>query len=266
MTKHAVFAFMIGLCAALRAAPGAAESIRQVTVTGTRVHLGEIVPSAGADASTVDLGPAPAAGASRLVMRADIVAALGAKQLSVPGSVPDAVRVLRKSKHLEPSELDAIVRAAVSAKDLARGVTLAKVRADRPVDVADGWTRVDVNIPRAPKKEGTFSTVAIASLFVGDEVIARLPVPVDLSVSSEGATFDAPRGAAITLVVQRALVEVRAAGTAGADADVGDVLPVQLLDSGRVMRARLTSKDEAVAIEGVSPAATVGQTAKAARP
>ena len=266
MKTRTAFALLIGACAALHAAAGAAEPIRQVTVTGTRVHLGELMPDLGAEASTVDLGPAPAAGASRLFMRSDIVAALGAKQVPVSGSVPDAVRVVRKSRRLEPAELEGIVRAAVSAKDLARGVTLAKVRAGRPVDVADGWSRVEVDIPKAPKKEGTFATIAIASLFVGDEVIARVPVPLDLAVSREGATFDAPRGVALTLVVQRTLVEVRAAGMAAADADVGDVLPVQLRDSGRVVRARLTSRDEAIAIEGVSPAAPYGQPAGGMRP
>jgi hypothetical protein len=254
MTKLRLFASFILLGATLGAAPGRAAATRQVVVTGTRIHLADVMREVGGEVGSVDLGPAPVAGGSRVVSRADIVTALGAKQLAVPASVPDAVRVVRKARHLEAADLNALVRTAVASKDLARGVSLAKVRADRPVDVADGWTRVDVDVPRAPKKAGTFATTAIASLFVGDEVIARLPVPLDLTVSADGERFDASRGASLTLIVQRLFVEIRTEGFAGADADIGEVLPVQLRPSGRVLRARLVSKDEAIAIDGASRA------------
>ena len=74
-------------------------------------------------------------------------------------------------------------------------------------------------------------------------------VPVDLLVSEDGAAYDAPRGAAVTLIVRRGFVEIRAAGFAGADADVGDPVPIQLRPSGRIVRARLSSRDEAIAME-----------------
>jgi Chaperone for flagella basal body P-ring formation len=256
-TGRAGLAPMLALAAALAATPraaaeppAAARGRPTVVVTGTRVHLGDIVPGAEAAAAAIDLGPSPAAGVSRLVTRADIAAALGAKQVAAPAAVPDAVNVVRRARRLAPSEVDAIVRAALGAQELGHGVTLASVRADRAFDVADGWTRVGVDVPRAPKKAGTFTTTAIASLFVGDDVIARLPVPVDLAVSSDGATFEVARGATVTLVVRRSFVEVRAPGFAGADADVGDPVPIQLRPSGRVVRARLVSKDEALALDG----------------
>jgi hypothetical protein len=183
------------------------------------------------------------------VPRADILVALDAKQVPPPPSLPDAVRVVRSARHLVASELNALVRGAMADKPLGRGVTLASVRADRPVDVAEGWTRVDVDVPRAPKKAGTFTTVAIASFFVDGEVIARIPVRVDLNVSADGATYDMLRGSPVMLLVRRSLVEVRAPGFAAADADIGDILPVQLRPSGRVLRARLSTKDEAIALE-----------------
>jgi len=249
MTARTLLASLLVLSATLGTTRGTAAATRQVLVNGTRIHLKDVVPDADASAAQVDLGPSPAPGGSRLVTRADIVAALDARQVAAPPSLPDAVRVLRSARHLAALDLNEIVRTAMGAKPLGRGVTLASVRADRPVDVADGWTRVDVDVPRAPKKAGTFSTTAIASFFVGDEVIARLPVRLDLSVSAEGATYDTLRGTAVMLVVRRSLVEVRAPGYAAADADIGDVIPVQLRPSGRVVRARLSTKDEAVAIE-----------------
>jgi Chaperone for flagella basal body P-ring formation len=256
-TGRSGLAPLLALAAALASTPGAAAGPSGATrgrptvvVTGTRIHLGDLVPGAEPPAAALDLGPSPAAGVSRLVTRADVAAALAGTQVASLAGVPDAVNVVRKARRLAPSEVDAIVRAALGARELGHGVTLASVRADRAFDVADGWTRVAVDVPRAPKKAGTFTTTAIASLFVGDDVIARLPVPVDLAVSSDGATFEVARGATVTLVVRRSFVEVRAPGFAGADADVGDPLPVQLRPSGRVVRARLVSKDEALALDG----------------
>jgi flagella basal body P-ring formation protein FlgA len=250
MRARASLALALALCAGLAAAePGLGAVPREVMVTHTRVSVGDLIPNADAAIAAVDLGPAPAAGVSRLITRADIVAALQAKQVTSAAPLPDAVRVVRKVKHLAPPDVDALVRTAAASKDLGRGVTLATVRTNRTIDVADGWTRIDVDVPRAPKKAGTFSTIAIASLFAGDEVIARFPVSLDLSVSAEGAAFDAPRGSVVTLIVRRSFVEVRASGVAGADADVGETVPVQLRPSGRVVRARLVSRDEAVALE-----------------
>ena len=223
---------------------------REVIVTTTRVSVSDVVPGTNAAVGVIDLGPSPAAGAARLVTRADLLAALSSRQLPVPANIPDSVRVVRKVRHLPPAEMGALVREAVAAKGLARGVALTAVRPDRSNDVADGWTRVEVDVPRAPKKAGPFLTMAIASFFAaGDEVIARVPVPIELAVSAEGTTFDAPRGAAVTLVVRRTFIEVRVSAVMGADADVGDAAPIQLRPSGRVVRARLTSRDEALALD-----------------
>jgi hypothetical protein len=228
----------------------ASRGPRMVVIKGTRIHLGDLMPDADAATAAVDLGPSPAPGGSRVVTKDDIAAALDKKQIASPAGMPEAVRVTRKAKHLAPADVATIVRDAMGSKELGRGVTLASVRADRSFDVADGWTRVDVDVPRAPKKAGPFNTTAIAALYVGDDVIARLPVPVELAVSADGATFDVARGASVMLVVQRTLVEVRTPSFASADADVGDLIVVQLRPSGRAVRARLVTKDTAVAVDG----------------
>jgi hypothetical protein len=228
----------------------AAAPPREVAVIGSRIHVGEVAPQADTSAAAVDIGPSPALGASRLITRGEIISALEAKQVAIPAALPEAIRVVRRAKHLLASDMDALVRNAVQSKPLARGVVLTVVRADRAIDVADGWTRVDVDIPRAPKREGPFSTMAIASFFAADgEALARIPVPVELGISADGALYDAPRGAAVTLIVRRNYIEVRAAAVTTADADLGDPVPVQLRQSGRVLRARLVAPDQAVAIE-----------------
>jgi len=244
--------FVASVLAALASlAPSAAAAPPQeVTVTGSRVRVGDVAPNVDAAVAAIDIGPSPSPGASRLVTKNDIEAALTAKVIPVPAALPDAVRVVRKAQHLSPAELDGLVRGALNDKPLGHGVTLAAVRMAHPVDVADGWAHIDVDVPHAPKRQGSFTTTAIASFYTAEgEAIARVPVPMELAVSAEGALYDTPRGAAVTLVIRRSYIEVRTTGMTTADADLGDAVPVQLRPSGRVLRARLTAKDEAVAIE-----------------
>ena len=229
---------------------GAAMPVRQVEVLGPRVHVADVMPSAPERAGGLDLGPAPQAGASRLLTHADLVSAFEHEHLPTPTGLPDAVRVVRKTKHLATWDVDALVRTAMAPKPLHHGVLLAVVNAERAVDVADGYARVDVEVPRTPKKPGAFATSAVLSFVDADEqVLSRLAVPIVLAVSEEGAAYDTPRGTSVTLLVRRNLVEVRVPGVATVDGDVGDPVPVQIRSSGRVLRARLLSKDEALATE-----------------
>jgi hypothetical protein len=250
MSRFASIALALGALALAFPAESSAAPPRQIRLVGARVHVGDVMPDADASIAGVDVGPSPLAGCSRIVSRADVVTALRARELPVPAQIPDAVRVVRQAKHIVPAEMDALVRDAMKDKTLQRGVTLDSVHSEHPVDVIDGWTRIDVDVPRAPKKAGAFATTAFVSFYGAEaEVLARVPVPVELAVSEAGTAYDASRGAPVTLVIRRQLVEVRVGAFAGADADVGDAVPIQLRPSGRVVRARLLSKDEALAVE-----------------
>lgn len=228
----------------------AAGAPKEVAVLGTRVHLADIVPGLEARAAAVDLGPTPAAGASRLVTRDDVLAACDHELVRAPTSLPPAIRIVRRTRHLEPWDVDALVRTAMAPKPLHHGVVLAMVRTPRAIDVVDGYARADVDVPVVPKKAGAFATTTTLTFTdAGGEVLARLPVPVVFAVSEEGATYDTPRGSAVTVVVRRGLVEVRVPGVATLDGDVGDAIPVQVRASGHVMRARLLARDEALVVE-----------------
>jgi hypothetical protein len=239
--------FALALCALSVATVDAGAAPREVSVTGGRIHVRDVVPNADAAVADIDLGPAPLAGASRLIGRADILAALDGHP--APKTLPTVVRVLRKVRHLAPAELDALVRDSLAPDALHAGVSLHAVRSDHAVDVAEGWTRITVDVPRPPKKVGPFATTAVVTFFQDALTLARLYVPVDLDVDAEGAAYDCPRGHAVTLVLRRDLVEIHVAAQGIADADVGDPLPVKVRDSGKTMRARLTSRDEALALE-----------------
>lgn len=238
--KTLTLAFALGLASYAHAAPPV-----EVAVEGPRVHLAELV----ADATDVDLGPVPSAGGSRIVGRAEILAALKDAGAPPPKKLPDAIRVVRKMAQLAAPEIERAVRDALAAK-MPRGATLAAVQAPRTLSVPQGWTRTVTELPHPPRRSGAFNTTATVSFYRDDEVLARALVPVELSLSSAAATYDVMRGGSVTLVIRRGLVEVTVAASAGADADIGGTLPITLRPSGRVVSARLIDKDHAVSLEG----------------
>jgi hypothetical protein len=231
------------------ARPAAASPPTRVSVTGPRVRVGDVLPDAPPDAAAVDLGPAPAAGGTRLIEREAILRALRERQATEPARIPESVRVSRRTRTLTAAEVERLVRDALPPERLPRGAALAAVRPPRALEVPAGWSAVAAELPRAPRRAGPFATTAYVSFLLDGDTLARVPVPIELTLPAGAATPDLARGAAVTLAVRRGLVEVRASASAGADADVGDTLPVVLRPAGRVIRARLVARDLAVALE-----------------
>ena len=85
---------------------------------------------------------------------------------------------------------------------------------------------------------------------IGRIVLPPLLVPVELNVSDEGAKPDAGRGQPVQIVLRRGLIEVAAAAVLGADANVGETVPVTIRNTGRVVRAKLTEPGKALFVEG----------------
>ncbi len=246
-TPHTLLA---ALALSLGVARAEASPPSQVTVTGARVLVGDVVRGAPADAASVDLGPAPAVGGSRLIDRATILRALREHAATEPSQLPEAVRVVRLTRTVTATELERLTRTGLSEHPLPRGAALAGVRASRGLDVAAGWDAVTAELPRLPRRAGPLSTTALVTFRAGAEVLARASVQVDLVLPASAAAPELARGAAVTLVVRQGLVEIRVGASAGADADVGDTLPVILRPSGRVLRARLIERDTALAEDG----------------
>lgn len=238
-------ACVLSLAIAIAPAAAAPEA-PPVQVIGPRVHLVDVLPGAPREAADADLGPAPPPGGTRVVDRAEIVRALRERGVAEPKRLPASVRVVRKMRRLGARDLDALARTAVADK-LGRA-TLAAVHAPAATDVADGWTQVTAEVPPAPRRAGTFATVATLTFVVGGDVLGRVGVPIELAMSEEAARPDVAKGASLSLVVRRGAVEVSAPATASADGNVGDVVPVLVRATGRVLRARLLQKDPAKAL------------------
>jgi hypothetical protein len=221
----------------------AAPAPKIVAVEGPRVSLAEVV----ADAPEADLGPAPALAGDRLLTKDDLVAVViskggDPKKLKIPA----AVRLVRKTKKLAAAELEQELRSKLALK---KGATLVAVRAPKSVEIASGWTSVEIATPKLPHKVGSFTTTATITFVRPPEVLGKSLVPIDLSLGPDAAKWDVVAKDVINLVVRKGVVEISAPATAGGDADVGDVLQVTVKSTGRVLQARLVARDRAIALE-----------------
>lgn len=156
-----------------------------------------------------------------------------------------------ETRRLSAAELTTAVRDAIvaSAPRLPKGAAVTGVRGPAAPAVPREITRAALEVTPPPRKAGAVAASAVLVLWQGDRVAARVPVTLELSVPPEALAYDVPKGSPVVLVVRKALVEVSAPAVAAVDGDVGDVIPVLLRPSGRSLRARLVSKDRAVATE-----------------
>lgn len=230
------------------ATPSAAAATPRVfELTTSRVHLRDLGITLGGTPD-VDLGPTPPLGSTRTIDRDEIARALTAASAAVPAKLPAQVRVVRKARKLAAAEVDRLVRGAIDPTRLPRGATITTVRAGA-LEVPDGFERVSVELPAAPRRAGAVTVTAAVTFLTEGDVVARSSVSVELAVPAEALIPDVAKGASIQLVVKRGLVEVSIGAVAGADGDVNGVVPILLKPSGRMVRARIVDKDHAVALE-----------------
>jgi len=148
-------------------------------------------------------------------------------------------------------ELTEIARAAIatSRARLPKGATVSTVHATASADVPLATDRVTIEVTTPPRRAGSVTTPAVLTFWRTADVAGRLPITLELSVPPEALVFDTSKGATLTLVVRRGLVEVTAPAVLATDADIGDVVQVLLRPSGRALRAQLVAKDRAIAVE-----------------
>jgi hypothetical protein len=176
--------------------------------------------------------------------------------VAAPASAqPRPTAPARAFTKLSREDVEKLAFGAIEAKigqpgtKLGKGVRVTQVRAPGPVDLPGPVIKREVEIVPPPRKAGSVATAATLLLSSGDGEPVRVALHVQLSVPAEAATWDVPKGSVVVLVVQRGLLEVTAEGVTAADADLGDVIPVLVRQSGRTLRARVTAKDRALVTE-----------------
>ncbi len=243
---------LLFLLALLVAAPasGARKTVRTVQVSATRVTLADLVPRVAEDLADVDLGRSPASNGTRVITRAHIKRALSEQNLPIPRRLPAATRVVRKMRVLTAAKLRRIGKAAIANAPGRKGVVLRAIVPPTKIRIAAGWTEVSVRLQKPPRRAGLWSTTAMLTFAANGETLKRVALPVRFEVSAAAAQPDVTKGSPLMLLVRSGLIELRVRATAGGNADIGQVVRVILRPSGRVVRAKLLSKKQAVAIGG----------------
>jgi hypothetical protein len=216
-----------------------------------RVLVGDLVKAAPEGLAEIDLAPAPPPGGSRLFTKAEIEQMLRQRGVDTKGlAIPASIRVVGAAKRLSQAELTTLVTPVIM-QNLPRGVALTKVAPSYEVVVPPSSTVGNVDIPRHPRQKGPFRTTATVQMVSNGEIVARVPVPVILEVSEEAARPDVARGSRIGLVIDRRSLRIMTQGSCMIDANIGDVVSVLVVPTNRVVKAKITSRDEATILEGM---------------
>jgi flagella basal body P-ring formation protein FlgA len=235
---------LLGLAAL--AAPAAAETV--VNVTGRTLHVVDLDPRAPADVADIELGRTPPPGGSRQFTKqeiSDLVRAAGGDPSHL--SLPRTLRVTTTAERWAPVELAARADSAVRAQ-LPPGVTLKKISAPQGVVVPPGTIVASVRLSMA-KRVGRQELTTIAELHADDEIVARAPIRVVLEVSEEALAPAIRKGDRLTLVVDQGNARVGANAIALADANTGDAIFFKVTSTGKVLKARVASRDIGVVVD-----------------
>jgi hypothetical protein len=220
------------------------------TIDSARIHLADI--SDGYDdseLSSLDLGPSPPPGSSRLLSRGEVedqlhAAGDDAKNLRMPSSL----RVKSAAKRWPAEEL----RAALTPRLLAAlpaGLKFKSSRLNRALVTSPSIKIGDAHFPKFPKREGELTLTAIVDLIQDDVTVLRVPVTVVVWVTEAATRPAAAKGARINLVIEHGPARVTALATALSDIELGALGSFQVASTRRVLRARLVGPDSALVVE-----------------
>jgi hypothetical protein len=226
-------------------APALAVAGEERVVSHARLSVADVAPSAPAAIGSVDLGPAPPPGGTRLLPRTEVEDRVRAAGLDPAAlRLPKVVRIVGASQRLSPDALAKMASGAI-ARALPEGVTLRKIEPAHDIVTRPGTTVKTATVAKLPRQKGEAHSTATLELATDDDVSTKIPVAITVEVSEAAAKADVPRGARVDLVIERGAVRIVTAATATADAEVGDTGNVSVVSTGRVVRARFVTRDRA---------------------
>ncbi len=220
-----------------------AETIQWVNAS--RVYFRDLVPQASGTLASLDLGQAPPPGGSRLYSKDELHTYAFLAHESIVGlEIPSDVRVKRATRRLSELDLDGLIRPALSAL-LPEGALLKNLSLPKTLALVPGVQVGDIQMPRLPKHAGMSRISPVVQLVAGGALIMRLTVSADLQLDERASRYALERGSTINLVIDTGATRISAAATLSSPADIGDIVPCQVVRTHKVLRARITSIREA---------------------
>lgn len=163
-----------------------------------------------------------------------------------------ASRPAKATRKPVANELTELARTALATSTvrLPKGATLVTARPSTTnVEIPMAPSRISIDLTPPARRVGPIAATAVLVFWKEETVSARIPLHLELNVPQEALIYDVPKGASLSLVVRRGLVEVTAPAVTSSDADIGDTVQVLLRPSGRALRAQIIAKDRAIAVE-----------------
>jgi hypothetical protein len=238
---------LVAFAAALTLSAGAGADNR-VSIEGPIVRVSDIDPGAPAELADIELGRAPAPGGSRVFTKSEIRQRLreaGADPARM--NVPASVRVETPAERWKPEEVavraDPVVRAALPA-----GVSLVKLDAHQTIVVPPGSSVASAR-PVIPHAVGRHDVTVVAEVRRRDEIVARAPLSLVVDVGEDAFAPIVRKGDRITLVIEQGNARIGASGVTLADANPGDAIFCRVTSTGKVLKAKVQSRDVGVVVE-----------------
>jgi hypothetical protein len=245
MTKLSWLGFLLASTFALSASAELSQ-----TIDTARIHLSDVSDGYDdGDLASLDLGPAPPPGSSRLLSRSEVEDQLRAagddgKNLRMPASL----RVKSAAKRWSADELrDALTPKLISA--LPVGVNFKSAKLNRSLVTSPSVRIGDAHIPRIPKHAGELTVTATVDLLQDDVTVMRVPVTLVVQVTELATLPAAARGSRVNLVIEHGPARVTALAIAMSDTELGATGLFRVASTQRVLRARLLSADSAQVVE-----------------
>jgi hypothetical protein len=244
--KTRYFAYGFALCLLAFSGAAMAEPVRRIS--GAVVLVADVVPNAPAELADLELCPAPPAGSSRLLTRDEIkrrLVDLGADPARL--TLPGVVRIEAEAERWSAKDLTEKATTSLHAT-LPPAVTLESLKATRNLVVPLGARVSSVRVT-VPRREGRHELTGTAEITLGDKIVARAPVRVAVNVA-EGAFAPAiTRGSRVMLIIEQGATRVGASAMAMSDVDLGGEAMFKVTTTGRVLKARVQTRETALVIE-----------------
>lgn len=200
-----------------------------------RVFLSEIVPAlSDTPIGAIDLGAAPAPGATRVVRRAEVLAALAHEGRSADGlAIPATTRIVRRAQVVAPDSLVSLATSELASTLAPCTVTQAVARSS--ATVGEGELTIHAHGPTRPSSGAVLVTLDVEA----GGVVTHVPVQADVSCP---APVVAP-GREVEVRVVRGAVTATARGVVRQSGRVGDVVRVEVSATHRTIDARVLDAD-----------------------
>ena len=228
------------------AATASAEN--RVSIAGPTVRVSDIDPAAPAEVADIELGRSPPPGSSRIFTRSEIrqrMREAGADFTHV--NVPVSIRVEAPAEHWRPEEVAARADGAVRAA-LPPGVSLIKLDAQRSIVVPPGSSVTSVK-PVIPHAVGRHDVTVVAEVRRNQEIVARAPLSLVVDVGEDAFAPVLRKGDRLTLIIEQGNARIGASAVTLADANVGDAIFCRVTSTGKVLKAKVQSRDVGRVVE-----------------